>query len=399
MTPVILCMSSYFKGVPFLRECKKLGAYVILVTIEDLRDEAWPRDCIDEFYMLPLKFLRQPDITNAITYLMRERPIDAIVPLDDYDVETAGQLRDHVRMPGLNTSDSLLYRDKLAMRVRAVEKHVPVPKFVPILNHARIADYMALVPGPWVLKPRAEASAMGIKKINYPEELWQRINELGDRQSYFLLEKFLPGDVYHVDSAVWQGEIQFAAPSKYWKPPMTVYHGGGVFATRTIAQGSDEESELQAINRQVSAAMGLQYGVTHAEFIRSYEDGKFYFLEMAARVGGAGIDEMVEHATGMNPWKEWAKIEVCRLRGETYSPQPVQTSQAGLIVSLARQESPDTSAYNDPEVVWKLKKKNHVGFIVKSPSQQRIEELILSYSERIANDFTATAPPMERPAH
>ena len=41
MTPVILCMSSYFKGVPFLRECKKLGAYVILVTIEDLRDEAW----------------------------------------------------------------------------------------------------------------------------------------------------------------------------------------------------------------------------------------------------------------------------------------------------------------------------------------------------------------------
>ena len=126
MTPVILCMSSYFKGVPFLRECKKLGAYVILVTIEDLRDEAWPRDCIDEFYMLPLKFLRQPDITNAITYLMRERPIDAIVPLDDYDVETAGQLRDHVRMPGLNTSDSLLYRDKLAMRVRAVEKHVPV---------------------------------------------------------------------------------------------------------------------------------------------------------------------------------------------------------------------------------------------------------------------------------
>ena len=76
MTPVILCMSSYFKGIPFLRECKKLGAYVILVTIEDLRDEAWPRDCIDEFYMLPLKFLRQPDITKARTLLGWEPKVD-----------------------------------------------------------------------------------------------------------------------------------------------------------------------------------------------------------------------------------------------------------------------------------------------------------------------------------
>lgn len=399
MTPVILCITSYFKGVPFLRECKRLGAYVILITIENLREEAWPRESIDEFYMLPLKHLNQPDITNAITYLLRQRAVDAIVPLDDYEVETAGQLRDHLRMAGLNTSESLLYRDKLAMRVRAAEKGVPIPDFVHVLNHQRLHDFMTRVPGPWVIKPRAEASAMGIQKINHSDELWAKVNELGDRQSYFLLEKFLPGDVYHVDSVLWQGEIQFSAPSKYWKPPMTVYHGGGVFGTSTIPHDTEEEKALLAINRQVIAAMGLQYGVTHAEFIRAYADGQFYFLEMAARVGGAGIDEMVEHATGVNPWNEWAKVEVCRLRGEAYQAPEHQPNHAALIVSLARQEWPDTSSYNDPEVVWRLHKKHHVGFILKSPSHARVQELMTSYNERIANDFTASAPPMERANH
>lgn len=399
MKPVILCMTSYFKGVPLLQECKKLGAHVIVVTVEELKNEPWPRESIDEFYMLPLKFLRQPDITNAICYLMRERQVDAIVPLDDYDVEAAGQLRDHLRMSGLNTSDSLLYRDKLAMRVRATENRVPVPDFVHVLNYASLNDFMRRVPAPWVLKPRAEASAMGIKKIDYPDQLWQRLQELGDRQSYFLLEKFLPGDVYHVDSVVWQGEIQFAAPSKYWKPPMAVYHGGGVFATRTLPAGTAETVALQAVNKDLIAAMGLQYGVTHAEFIRSHEDGNYYFLEMAARVGGAGIDEMVEHATGFNPWREWAKVEISRLRGEQYATPIPRNDCAGLIVSLARQESPNTSLYNDPEIVWRLKKKNHVGFIIKSSSAERVEELIASYSERIANDFTSSEPPMEHPDH
>ncbi len=68
---------------------------------------------------------------------------------------------------------------------------------------------MAHVPGPWLLKPRAEASALGIRKIAQPEDLWRSLDELGDRQSYFLLEKFVPGDIFHVDSIVMQRQGGF----------------------------------------------------------------------------------------------------------------------------------------------------------------------------------------------
>jgi hypothetical protein len=106
-------------------------------------------------------------------------------------------------------------------------------------------------------------------------------------------------------------------------------------------------------------------GATHTEFIRG-EDGQLYFLETAARVGGANIHKMVEVASGVNLWAEWAKIEVAEARGQTYSPPNRQPGSAGLLVCLARQEWPDLSAYNDPEVVWRLQKKHHAGLIVRT---------------------------------
>lgn len=136
-------------------------------------------------------------------------------------------------------------------------------------------------------------------------------------------------------------------------------------------------------------------GVTHTEFILGAEDNRFYFLETAARVGGANIAELVEHATGINLWAEWAAIELGDIRGEAYELPPAESDYAGILICLARQEHPDTSAYDDSEVVWRLDKKNHAGLIVASPDQARIEELLADYSRRFATDFLAYVPPLE----
>ncbi len=399
-TPTILCLSSYFKGNPFLQEAKRLGARVILVTVEELKDEAWARESVDEFFYLPVPGLSaRPDTLYAVSYLARERLFDCIVALDDFDVETGAELREHLRLPGLTASQARFFRDKLAMRVQAQALGVPIPPFVHTLNHAQVRAYLESVPGPWVLKPRGEASAMGIRTIHHAGDLWPRLDELGDRQSFFLLEKFLPGDVYHVDSVVWNGNVLFASANRYGMPPMAVYQGGGVFATSTVPYDSAEEQALASINREVIHAMGLHRGVTHAEFIRAHEDGRFYFLEIAARVGGAGIDQMVEQATGVNVWREWARLEIAQALHQEYTAPAARRDFAGLLVSLAWQEWPDTTAYNDPEVVWRLHKKNHVGLIVRSPSHARVQELLSSYAARIAQDFTTSAPPLESAPH
>src|SRR6202522_2829918 len=338
----VLCITTYEKGQEFMRECKRMGWRVILVTAEKLRDANWPHESLDDTFYLPDE-IALADIVQAVTHLSRSQKIDRIVALDEYDMETASTLREHLRVPGMGLTSMRYFRDKLAMRMRALDRGVRVPDFVPVFNHGDIGYYLEHVTGPWVLKPRQEAAAIGIKKIHAADEVWPILEQLGDKQSTYLLEKFVPGEVYHVDSIVSENEVVFANVSKYGNPPMNVAQGGGVFTTFTVPRGSDVDSGLREINRELIAALGLVRGVAHAEFIRAHSDGHFYFLECAARVGGAYINEMVGGARGINLWREWARIEVAGGDG-SYRPPPVREEYAGVILSLARQEEPDTSA-------------------------------------------------------
>ena len=336
------------------------------------------------------------DIVQAVSHLARGKKLDRIVALDEFDMETAATLREHLRIPGMGLTTMRYFRDKLAMRMRALDRHIGVPDFVPVVNHEDIRYYLDHVPGPWVLKPRQEASAIGIKKIHAADELWPLLEQLGDKQSSYLVEKFLPGDVYHVDSVVSENEVVFANVSKYGKPPMNVAQGGGIFTTFTVPRGSEADSALRAINRDLIGALGLLRGVGHAEFIQAHADGHLYFLECAARVGGAYINEMVEAATGINLWREWARIEVSGGDG-TYQLPPVREEYAGVILSLARQEDPDTSAYNDSEVYLRIKKHHHAGLVLRSPDANRVPALLENYARRFAEEFLAVEPQRDKP--
>src|SRR5262249_9593943 len=145
----------------------------------------------------------------------------------------------------------------------------------------------------------------GIKKIADRAELARAFDAAGERRSQCLLEAFVAGDVYHVDSIMWRGEVAFAVAFKYGRPPMGIAHQGGIFVTRRLADDSAEGAAVLAANRKLQAGLGLQRGVSHTEFI-----GPDTFLETSARVGGAFIVDTIEAATGLNLWREWARIEV-----------------------------------------------------------------------------------------
>ncbi|MFZ4621356.1 MAG: ATP-grasp domain-containing protein [Bacteroidota bacterium] len=400
MTKTILCISSYEKGQEFLRQAKREGWKVLLLTSKSLEYADWPRESLDNIYFIPdvNKEWHMPDVINGVSFLARTEQIDRIVALDDFDVEKAATLREHLRIGGMGETTARYFRDKLAMRMKAREMGINVPDFVGILNYDRIREYLAKVPPPYVLKPRLSAGAIGIIKIHSGEELWRKLDELGDQQSFYLLEKFVPGEIFHVDSILVNKTILFSIVSKYGLPPMEVSHEGRVFMTRTIERGSPDEKALQQLNRTVMPSLGLLQGVSHTEYIKAHEDGKFYFLETSARVGGAHIIELIEGATGMNLWAEWAKLETAD-DVQSYKPKPLREEYAGLMVSLAKQQWPDLSAFNDPEIYWKIKKEFHAGLVVRSTDFQRVESLLNSYTDRFYADFFTSAPPKEKPNH
>jgi len=451
-TPLnIICIATYFKGVDFIRECKRLGAHVVLITKEKMLKEDWPRESLDEVFALP-NDAGPPLFIDLAAFLAQKAKPDRIVALEEFDVMTAALVREHFCMPGMSSSIAKTFRDKMAMAITAKAAGVTVPDFVPLINRSEVSEFMQRVPPPWIIKPRSDVSAIGISKVETPEEVWRVMDErnardnLRERSSYYLLAQFIPGEVFHVDSIVDEGRVQFVGANRYGRPPLEVAHGGGAYVSRTVARGSDNEKRLLANNRKLIKALKLERGAAHAEFIKSDADGQFYFLEIAARVGGAYIAEVLEAATGVNLWREWARMEATEDRSsrqeqtEDRSSRQEQTAvteqkpgrqgesgiswreqlagageppdakagrgslklkqprkeYAGIVLSLSKQEAPDTSAYDDPEIVYRVKKRHHAGLIVRSPRLEKVEALLTQYAARFADDFIAVVPPLEK---
>lgn len=396
----IVCISCYYKGYDFMDEMKKLGNKVVLVTSENLKEKNWPWHAIDEvFYMPEIK----PSVWNldhliqGFSHLMQTRKVHAVIALDDYDVEKAALIRETFRIPGMGQTTHRYFRDKLAMRQKAKDSGIHVPEFTAVFNNDEVNAFADTVPAPWVLKPRSEASASGIKKLTSRDDLWEALNNLGEERHLFLLESFKPGDVYHVDSLTFNKEIVFTSASKYLAPPMQVSHEGGVFRTKTLGRYSDEFLALEKANAKVLSNFGLMNGATHTEFIRSRENGKYYFLETSSRVGGAHIPDLVEASSNINIWREWAKIEDALLRGKEYNISKPTGYYSGLIVALIKDQTPDYSAFECEEAVRFLPIDYHVGIVYKSKDADTVQERLDTAAEKIQAEMLNILPPKGKP--
>ena len=390
-----LCVSCDFKAVEFLRALHELGHKVFLVTSQKTEELPWPRECLQDIFFMPQNDGRKWDMDTfreGTAYIYREHPIDKMIALDDYDVKKVAMLREDFRSPGMGDTTARHFYDKLAMRMIARDNNIRIPDFSALFSDEEIKDFFVRSNGPWVVKPRSDAGALGIRKLQTEADFWAWNTEHLDVRHTYLIECFTPGHVYHVDSLFTNSKPHFTRSSRYLQPPFEIAHGGGVFRSQTLDVGSKEDKQLTKLNTQLLQAFGLKFGASHSEFIKSNEDGKFYFLETSARVGGAHLADMVHGASGINLWAEWAKIESAMLLGETYKIPKAEKSNAGIIVTLSRFENPDYTQLEHPARWWTMNKKYHVGLILKDDSSEKVFDLLNEYTDKIFADFHTSVP-------
>ena len=392
----IVCIASEYKGAEFLEEASRAGWHVTLVTRKNLLDQGWDWQSINDVSPVEAE-ATQNDYVRAITNIAGSLAIDKIVGLDEFDVLTAAMAREHLNLPGMSHSHAVRFRDKLTMRNIAYQAGIPCPEFIGAFNESEINEFLDSVLAPWIVKPRHEVSAFGIRKCETAQQVWDVLTDLDnlhnwrDHPSQFLIERFVEGRVFHVDSVTAGGKVVACGVSQYGTTPFKVSHYGGVFTSSIVPYRSKERKELETLNRALLMAFKYDRGVSHAEFLQSDETGEFFLLEVACRVGGAYIANVLEHACGFNLWREWAKLETATDE-KAYQLPELRKDFAGIALALANTDEPDTSHYTDEEIVYKVNKPKHVGLIFRSEKQKRIDELISVYTERITNDFLAVAP-------
>lgn len=396
----IVVIASEFKGNEFMEEAQNAGWHVTLVTRKKLLDSAWSWTAINDARTVDDNG-GVLDYVRAVTNILGSRPVDRVVGMDEFDVLTAAMTREHLDLPGMSRSHALRFRDKLTMRGVAQSAGIPCPEFIGAFNAERISRFLSEVSAPWIVKPRHEVSAFGIRKCDTAGAVWDVLTDLDgrnnwrDHPSQFLIERFIEGRVFHVDSVVAEGKVAACGVSQYGTTPFNVSHHGGVFTSSIVPYRSELRKELELLNRALLMAFKYEQGVSHAEFLHSEADGNFYLLEVACRVGGAYIANVLEHACNFNLWREWAKLETAT-PDRPYTLPKLRKEYAGITLALANVDQPDTSHYDDPEIVYKISKPKHVGMIFHATKQKRVDELLRLYSERITNDFLAVAPVKER---
>ncbi|MFZ1700592.1 MAG: ATP-grasp domain-containing protein [Pyrinomonadaceae bacterium] len=400
MNKHIVCIASEHKGNEFLEEASNAGWTVTLVTRKKLLDSPWAWTAISDSKTVADE--AQPvDYVRAVTNIAGSRPIDRVVGLDEFDVITAALAREHLQLSGMTSSYLRRFRDKLTMRNLALQAGIPCPEFVGAFNAEKITEFLNNVPAPWVVKPRHEVSAFGIRKCETADEVWSVLNDLDSRNNWrdhpsqFLIERFVEGRVFHVDSVVQGGKVRACGVSQYGTTPFKVSHYGGVFTSSIVSYRSEERKQLEVLNNALLMAFEYEKGVSHAEFLQSGETGEFFLLEVACRVGGAYIANVLEHACNFNLWREWARLETAT-RENPYKLPKLKKDLAGIALALAKVDEPDTSHYTDDEIVYRVTKPKHVGLIFRSTKSKRISELLETYTERITSDFLAVAPVKER---
>jgi len=377
-----------------MRATAELGHRVYLVTSEDRKDKPWPYDILADTFYMPGHDGRNwnlNDLEHGVAHVMRSTKIDRVIALDDYEVRKVAMLREVFRLPGMGQTTARHFHDKLAMRMQAETAGIPNPKFTSLFNDDAVNHFLAKNPGPWFLKRREDAGALGIRKAVDPESFWQLVHGFGEKRHQYLAECYVEGNVYHVDTLTVDGKVLFTRVSQYLTPPFDVAHGGGIFQSSTLDLDDPIHKELEELNIKVLHGFGMMHGASHSEFIRG-RDGKYVFLETSARVGGAHLADMVRVASGVNLWHEWAKIESALLQGKKYKGPKDEKHQAGIITSLSKVEYPDYAQYKDPEIAWTLDKKYHISFIFKSDEHNRVRTLLDSYCNIIRDEYHAVVP-------
>ncbi|MDR3724547.1 MAG: ATPase [Terracidiphilus sp.] len=309
-----LCIAGCAGGHDFLRQCAELGVQPTLLTLDSLQDAGWPREAIEDLATMPAGLTRE-QVQNTVAWMARGRKFDRIVALDEGQLLTAAELREHMRIPGMGITTAGYYRDRLAMRISAQESGFAVPEFCRVLNYDDIREFMRRVPAPWMLRVRIPMLHEPPLRIRDPEELWSTFEQMGDRQSHFLLEETMEGEMFTVESIVSECRVVFSVVHRHRSLP----GASGIRLIETVDRASRDWTELTALNGGLAPSLGMVRGVTQARFVRSHADGWYRFVEIAASIAG-GVGQLAEAATELNLWREWARLEVAHLRGEDYVP-------------------------------------------------------------------------------
>ena len=239
---------------------------------------------------------------------------DGVITFSEAAVIAVAAVAEALELPGIGVRAARNSRNKLLMRQAYQRAGVPIPAFRFVTEVDAALAAAAEFGYPCILKPTLGAGSHFVYRVDGPQELRQRFEQAitGIRNMFWvtaeadgvdlgpiglLVESFLDGPEYLMEALAWDEEV---------------YLGSVVDRITAEGQNFDDDvhhaptslpaEELARVHQVVKAAahaQGLRRSAMHAEV--RYHDGAPHLLEIAARVGGGGLDMIARITADYDP--------------------------------------------------------------------------------------------------
>ena len=301
---LLLLPTTTYRTQAFVEAATKLGVDLVCAserpsTLEALAPES----------LVTLDFGDPLASAEAVARFARQRPIDAVVAVDDLTTVVAAAISQRLGLKANSLPAASVARDKHAMRLCLASAGVSVPRF----RLVKLADEPAAlaedVDYPCVLKPLALSASRGVIRANDAGEFviaFRRIaaileragTELPDEaRRALLIEEFIPGREIALEGLLVGGTLHVLALFDKPDPLDGPFFEETIYVTPSRLPETTQ-ARIAAVTRDACEALGLTEGPIHAE-LRLNDRGPF-ILEVAARSIGGLCSRTLRFGTGLS---------------------------------------------------------------------------------------------------
>ncbi|MDQ0219599.1 ATP-grasp domain-containing protein [Peribacillus cavernae] len=256
----------------------------------------------NEIQFVAWQFERLNERSNELYEKLSALNTKLAVPVYEETVEWAGALNARFSDDPRIFNRSLLLRDKGLMKRKAQMSGIKVGVFEEAYSKddvyrflKRVNEALIKIDGdpndPIHVKPLNKAGTVGHRLIRDAQD----IDLMNEQEFPCLMESHLDGQEFSCEAFVHNGEVRFLNITEY----VQLGHSNFVPASPSLEEWRPQiKKEIQ----KLVDAFEIKYGVIHPEYFIS-PDGTLNFGEVAARVPGGHIFELIERAYGFSAFQ------------------------------------------------------------------------------------------------
>lgn len=236
---------------------------------------------------------------------LQKMGVGCALPLFEETVEWAGYLNSHFRDDPRLFNRYFLFRNKAMMKRKAQMAGIKVGVFEEADDKDSVLKFLNRVneallklkeeePFPVHLKPLDAAGCKGHRLIRSEED----VKEIEEEEFPCLLESHLDGQEFSCEVFIHKGKIQFLNVTEYVK----LGHSNFIPCSPRL---NENREKIRSAVQELIDAFGIEYGMIHPEYFLT-SNGKISFGEVAARVPGGHMFELMEKVYGFDPYVAFA---------------------------------------------------------------------------------------------